>query len=557
MLRGEPRYRRVKSIFVLLQILPSLPFLFWGWQGRNLALPFSFYRMDASLLLLIGVGIIFLASVAAVSSVRWSAASFFSLYTALAVLAVGQIGSRQQAHKVISAVAPTRVVRSQTEWVGDLYGAHERYGSQHLPSTTVQHHTVDFDVTYSTDEEGWRRMPIPARPLTSRPIAFVGCSVTFGQGVYDDQTFPWLLASQAWPGYRVLNYSRSGWGTNHALVVVDELLQRKEKPLCIIYGWLTIHHRRNDRRRSWFEPNLQSVFPYFALEEGKLVRQGFLRGIDATAPDTKEQTAREFEISSLMIEAMHRQCQEHGVPFVVLRLADRQMDPVWTALQKQSEIPTIDVSWCSDEVYPNDHHPTFQGHRYIAKTIAADPTVARVTGIDELFQPGAIEASPPDFRRLFLAVLPEGNSYAVSKPVPDRPAGLRVEPHLTKLNPYGAKVTRRWLPLIKGETYLLRFEARADEPRPLIASVLQAREPWLELGCSEVVELGPEWKTYEVEFVALQDESDAAIVLALGMSPVPVEIGDVLLLRDSQAVEPRPPRTPFDVNAPISVSSTP
>jgi Glycosyl transferase family 2/Carbohydrate binding domain len=88
--------------------------------------------------------------------------------------------------------------------------------------------------------------------------------------------------------------------------------------------------------------------------------------------------------------------------------------------------------------------------------------------------------------------------------------------------------------------YTIQFRARADRERSIAVGFAEAHEPWNGLGLYKRVELTGEWQSYEQEFVAAADESNARIHFDVGESDISVELGSVSLLSlsDGDSVEP-------------------
>ncbi len=57
-------------------------------------------------------------------------------------------------------------------------------------------------MTYRTDADGWRVTPKPSKPAAPE-IVILGCSFTWGIGVEDTETYPWILGTEAWPDHRI------------------------------------------------------------------------------------------------------------------------------------------------------------------------------------------------------------------------------------------------------------------------------------------------------------------------------------------------------------------
>jgi len=88
--------------------------------------------------------------------------------------------------------------------------------------------------------------------------------------------------------------------------------------------------------------------------------------------------------------------------------------------------------------------------------------------------------------------------------------------------------------------YRITFRARADHPRTIYAGLAKTEAPWSGLGYYQTVELTPEWKVCEQEFVVQSTEENARILFDLGTELPFVEISSVTLesLPDGALIEP-------------------
>jgi hypothetical protein len=151
-------------------------------------------------------------------------------------------------------------------------------GYRHKPSVKVEVRKkhgggVLYDVSYTTDKYS-RRITVPKND-GEKALIFMGCSYTFGSGVNDDQTLPSQVAALM-PEYQVVNYGQDGIGAQH----ICELLRTKAihtqgiaKKAAVIYAFLHVHIRR----AIGVEPITRAFgknFPWYLLEDGKLVRKG-------------------------------------------------------------------------------------------------------------------------------------------------------------------------------------------------------------------------------------------------------------------------------------------
>lgn len=85
--------------------------------------------------------------------------------------------------------------------------------------TLIPSRQVLFDITYRLDEQ-CRRKGNLLRPQARQFILFFGDSITFGQGVRDDETFASLIG-QRWPEVETYNYGIVSRGPNGTLEVLD------------------------------------------------------------------------------------------------------------------------------------------------------------------------------------------------------------------------------------------------------------------------------------------------------------------------------------------------
>jgi len=143
---------------------------------------------------------------------------------------------------------------------------HIRYRKRLIDSAGV----LQYDATY-TVESGRRRTPAapPAPGLKSAPpvVIAAGCSFTFGHGLDDEDTWPWLLQEQL-PERQVLNAAVMGYGTDQALMAAERQL-RLHPAEAVILGFGDFQIERNRGPQGW----LVSVYPFskplFTVRSGR------------------------------------------------------------------------------------------------------------------------------------------------------------------------------------------------------------------------------------------------------------------------------------------------
>jgi hypothetical protein len=104
--------------------------------------------------------------------------------------------------------------------VTNVYEPDPKFGWRLIPNA-VGHHVFpgNFDVTYVMDAAGHRRLPQAL--VTSPTVHVFGTSFTFSDGVRDDQTALYLLASAHREKFRVIDYSVSAYGLDQMVLALE------------------------------------------------------------------------------------------------------------------------------------------------------------------------------------------------------------------------------------------------------------------------------------------------------------------------------------------------
>jgi len=72
------------------------------------------------------------------------------------------------------------------------------------------------------------------------------------------------------------------------------------------------------------------------------------------------------------------------------------------------------------------------------------------------------------------------------------------------LRSWDFQVHQTGLDLVEGAPYVLRFWARANQPRNVVVAVMLDRDPWTTAGLARTIQLPTTWKRYEFSFTANQ-----------------------------------------------------
>jgi hypothetical protein len=112
-------------------------------------------------------------------------------------------------------------------------------------------------------------------------------------------------------------------------------------------------------------------------------------------------------------------------------------------------------------------------------------------------------------------------------PVPGTKGAVRVQVDKADDVSWHLQVWQDKLPIKAGKYYTLSFRARADEPRPVWSSVIQAHDPWRNLGWWREEQLTPEWREFRYGFAAGSGDDDSRLSFCVSAATSSVELADV------------------------------
>ena len=120
---------------------------------------------------------------------------------------------------------------------------------------TDDHGVLQYDVVYSVS--GGTRLT--SKSAHNGPALIVaGCSFTFGHGVKDEDSAPWMLQEDL-PQYRVINAGVMAYGTDQALLAAERQVQRNPgRTGAVVLGFGDFQIERNRSAQGW----LVHVYPF-------------------------------------------------------------------------------------------------------------------------------------------------------------------------------------------------------------------------------------------------------------------------------------------------------
>ena len=112
---------------------------------------------------------------------------------------------------------------------------------------------MSYNVTYTTNKYGLRVAPHDLRLTQLNPnfknVIFFGCSFTFGEGVNDNESIPFVFEDQSQGHYKAYNFAFHGYGAHQMLRIlesdtIDKVITDR-KPAIAIYQACTFHIERS------------------------------------------------------------------------------------------------------------------------------------------------------------------------------------------------------------------------------------------------------------------------------------------------------------------------
>ena len=145
--------------------------------------------------------------------------------------------------------------------------------------TSYYNDEVIYKATYTIDEKGLRISPPPRKP-DAPAILFFGGSFTYGEGVNDDETMPYVTGILTDREYAIYNFAIHGHGAQHMLAeiehgIVDSALTHK--PRFAIYQAIDHHVERLKGLLPWLING-----PHYSLnKDGEVVPSSISSPLEA------------------------------------------------------------------------------------------------------------------------------------------------------------------------------------------------------------------------------------------------------------------------------------
>jgi hypothetical protein len=144
-----------------------------------------------------------------------------------------------------------------TELSPGYYRSHDVLGFAPSPNsrstgTRVNGRDTVYSVTYTIDGDGLRVGPEPRSTNPADCVLFFGDSFTYGEGVADRETIPYVVGVLS--GYRIYNFAYHGYGPHQMLAAIEQGMVSRVvrcQPRTIVYAAIADHPWRAAGQAPW------------------------------------------------------------------------------------------------------------------------------------------------------------------------------------------------------------------------------------------------------------------------------------------------------------------
>lgn len=369
--------------------------------------------MDITLLYLLGLNLLLFVIYKFTRKKKFFGALFSFLFTTLVTLSVVEIIYRAFIRK--SAVTESGNFGGSLNQLNSTYG----YTVKGIPSIshikvlksgdTIYncHYSIIPDSGINVQDINHRVGYRPQQAASDSELVFLGCSFTFGSGIDDTATLPYLAGKYG--DMASVNMGGAGWGTHHMYQLFTHKYQDvpDNKKRVFIYSFIPDHVVRAKCIYSW---SLND--PYFTVQGDSLKLEGAayknstyarwhvitrilslnralsfisdLSNIIITASATKNINEEDYQRVALMMQNINAAVKSRGDRFIIVHWNDYKgltpkdepfvkkdkMAAILSQLQAQgAEIVNVgDVLDMNDpsNTIPNDNHPNQKANSQLA-----------------------------------------------------------------------------------------------------------------------------------------------------------------------------------------------
>ncbi len=300
----------------------------------------------------------------------------------------------------------SEIVRMEGSYTDGYYADHQVLGycpTAERESRAIKYHGKErvYDVNYTIDKRGLRISPPAQDSLACGSVLFFGGSVTFGEGVEDDQAMPYVTGMKTEGSYVIDNFGFHGYGPHQMLAalelgIVDEVVSETVRH--VIYQGIPAHVARSAGRASWDRHGPKYILDsngkpvYEGPFDGRLSRpvRWLRKQLDKSAlyrfsgTMQREATPEEIKLYTAIVAAARDTVNRKfpNAQFHVLlwgNQGEKTYDAILDGFSKagmrvhlvNENLPGYSQQPSSYEISPFDRHPNPHAHALIAEYVSA------------------------------------------------------------------------------------------------------------------------------------------------------------------------------------------
>jgi hypothetical protein len=220
---------------------------------------------------------------------------------------------------------------------------------------------------------------------TVRPkdeIWIFGCSFTYGWGLNDPETFPWLL-QERFSNYEVVNFGVDGYNTVQSLLQFREALASGRVPKAVLLCFASWHDERNIFSRNWQKAIIslrnfgQLFYPYARFDEyGKLhyywgevnffpfpfmKYSSLMNFVEENFDKLEDRYYKISEVTKALLLEFANTGKKAHIPVVIAGITHSPGTRKMLAFERENGVKAVDISVDlnirENTNYPHDGHP--------------------------------------------------------------------------------------------------------------------------------------------------------------------------------------------------------
>ena len=233
-------------------------------------------------------------------------------------------------------------------------------------------------------------------------IHYYGCSFTYGMGVDDQETYPFLVQN-SFPMSYSQNFAAPAYGTVHGLLQLKENLKRGKKPDIAILGYTSYQDARNqlsgNQQKYWSESffpdrpvdRMLARFPYAKIKGGNLLveylpLENFAKRsrlskysvvwfrMEIAISNIIYGIRDKHELTERIFEAIKTLCSKNAINLLIVNLDKSHSGKLLEKYCRSNNISfldaAIDISDPKYNLQPYDSHPNAEAHKLYATEIS-------------------------------------------------------------------------------------------------------------------------------------------------------------------------------------------